>query len=122
MTPYRDGLLTLIVGLVLAFLILYASAAHAQLVSPTTNYTLAWDYTGPAVHHFEVRYGTSAAWSSVGTALQTPVPTLPTGSYTVYVRACATATPTTATCPLAALLFTVALTPPATAPTSVKVK
>lgn len=121
MTPYRGGLTALIIGLMLGALILCAVAAHAQLVTPTTTYTLAWDYAGTTLNHFEVRYATTGAWIPVGTAQQAPVPALAVGAHTAQVRACTTVIATTATCPQAALLFTVALTPPATAPTAVQV-
>lgn len=95
-------LLLLVVALTLT-----AKAARAQLVTPTTTYALAWDYTGPAFDHFEVRYATSSTWTKVGKAQQAAVPVIAVGSYTAQVRACRTAIPTTATCSLAALPFTV---------------
>lgn len=98
-------------SLALAFA-LCASPVAAQLVSPTTAYALAWDYTGK-VDHFELRYATSGTWTNVGTKQQIPAPALIVGAHTVQVRACVTKTSTN--CPVTSLAFTVAApkkTPP----------
>lgn len=108
-------------ALVLA-LLLTATAAAAQLVTPSSAYTLAWDYVGPAFDHFEVRYASSGPWTNVGKAQQAPAPVIPIGSHTAQVRVCRAQQATAGSCVVTALPFTVSaavIPPPAAAPTNV---
>lgn len=103
-----------------ALLMLIGVRAFAQqtVPQPTNTSSLAWDYTPTAtqaplsaIHHFDVQWTATGAWSSTGKLLTVPLPTLTAGAYAARVRVCRTADASDCTVS-APLVFTVAAPAP----------